>query len=63
MVKANQDIRSEIKNAGLTLWQIGKAWKGINEVSTVRRFRIELSDIEKNEIRKVIVNLVKPYGN
>ncbi len=57
MNKANLDIRKEIKAAGLTLWQIGKAWKGINEVSTVRRFRYELSEAEKLEIRNIILNL------
>lgn len=57
MKKANQDIRAEIKTAGLTLWEIGKAWRNINEVSTVRRFRYELTATEKAEIREIIKQL------
>jgi len=52
--RANQQIRAEIRDAGLTLWQIGKEVWGINEVSTVRRFRYELTEQEKTEVRKVI---------
>jgi len=57
MQKANVDLREEIRAAGLTLWKVGKAWKDINEVSMVRRFRFELCPVEKSEIRKIIAML------
>ena len=57
MNKANQDLRIEIKTAGLSLWQIGKAWLNINEVSTVRRFRYELTTEDKEQIRNIIKTL------
>ena len=57
MKKANLDLRKEIKSAGLTLWRVGFEWKGINDVSTVRRFRFELSEQEKAEVRAVIEKL------
>jgi len=63
MVKANEDIRKEIRGAGLTLWQVAHAWKNINEVSMVRRLRFELSAREKAEIRQVIKRLTKGSKN
>ncbi|MCL2556364.1 MAG: hypothetical protein FWE03_05055 [Firmicutes bacterium] len=63
MKRANQDLRDEIKSAGLTLWQIGMAWRGINEMSTVRRFRFELSDAEKIQVREAIKKLTAQSQN
>ena len=57
MSKVNQELRNEIHEAGLTLWQVGHAWKGIGEVSIMRKFGVELSDKDKEEIRTVINKL------
>ena len=62
MERANLDLRREISEAGLTLWRVGFEWKGINDVSTVRRFRFELSEQEKAEVRAVIGKLKKESG-
>ena len=59
MEKKNKDIRKEITRAGLTLWQVGERWKGISEVTMVRRLRHELTDAEKDEIREAIKKLQK----
>lgn len=52
----NQDIRNEIKAAGLFLWQIADAL-GINDGNFSRRLRHELPDAEKARIRAIIAEL------
>lgn len=52
----NQDIRAEIKTAGLYLWQIADAL-GINDGNFSRKLRHELSDEEKAKIRAIIAEL------
>lgn len=54
----NQDIRNEIKTAGLKLWQIAEGL-GINDGNLSRLFRRELSDEKKAEIRSIIEKLQK----
>lgn len=52
----NQDLRNEIKSAGLYLWQIADAL-GINDGNFSRKLRHELSDEEKARIRVIIMEL------
>ena len=52
----NQDIRCEIKAAGLYLWQIADAL-GINDGNFSRKLRHELPDEEKARIRAIIAAL------
>lgn len=54
----NLDIRKEIKSANLKLWEIAEQL-GITDFTFSRRLRKELSEIEKNEIRQIIQNLIK----
>ncbi len=54
----NQDIRNEIKVAGLKLWQIAEGL-GINDGNLSRLLRRELSDEKKAEIRSIIEKLKK----
>ena len=49
----NQDVRQEIKDAGLFLWQIAEAL-GMRDDSFSRSLRKEFSAERKAEIRKVI---------
>ncbi len=52
----NQDIRNEVTNAGLKLWQIAEKL-GINDGNFSRMLRKELSDEKKAEIRAIIEEL------
>lgn len=54
----NQDIRNEIKAAGLKLWQIAEGL-GINDGNFSRLLRRELSGEKKAEIRSIIEKLKK----
>lgn len=54
----NQDIRNEVKSAGLKLWQIAERL-GINDGNFSRLLRRELSDEKKTEIRSIIEKLKK----
>lgn len=49
----NQDIKKELKLAGVYQWQIADAM-GIDEYKLSRKMRYELSEGDKNEIRKAI---------
>ncbi|MFQ6830792.1 hypothetical protein [Butyricicoccus pullicaecorum] len=49
----NQDIRTEIKSAGLFFWQIADAL-GMNDGNFSRKLRHELSEEEKCRIREAI---------
>ena len=52
----NQDIRNEVTNAGLKLWQIAEKL-GINDGNFSRMLRKELSGEKKAEIRAIIEEL------
>ena len=52
----NQDIRQEIKAAGLRLWQVADGL-GISDNWFSRKLRHELPDSEKMKIRRVIAEL------
>lgn len=49
----NNDIRQEIKNANLKLWQIAD-FLGIRDTEFSKKLRKELSEEEKNKIRQAI---------
>lgn len=50
---ANQGIRSYAKQKGVKLWQIA-AVKGVSEPTITRLLRCELSETEKEEIKRII---------
>lgn len=52
----NQDIRKEVKEAGLYLWQIGERL-GCNDGNFSRKLRHELPKEEKERIRQIIREL------
>ena len=52
----NVDIRHEVTDAGLHLWQVAERL-GIADYSLSRRLRHELSTKEKNQIRSVITRI------
>lgn len=54
----NDDIKNEVKSAGLRLWQIAEAL-GMQDSNFSRRLRHELSDAEKAKIREIIAVLSK----
>lgn len=54
----NTDIRTEVKNAGLHLWQIADGL-GINDGNFSRKLRHELPDKEKARIRAIITELTR----
>lgn len=58
IIMKNQDIRNEVKAAGLKLWQIAEEL-GIYDWALSRLFRHELSDEKKAEIRSIIEKLKK----
>ena len=49
----NQDIRNEIRRAGLLLWQVADLL-GIADSNFSRKLRKELPDAEKEQIRRII---------
>jgi len=53
----NLDIRTEIKEAGLKLWQIADAL-GIDDSRLSKMLRYELSDHEKAKIRTIVETLL-----
>lgn len=57
----NQDIRNEVKLAGLKLWQIADEL-GIAEATFSKKLRHELSDEKKAEIRSIIEKLKKEHA-
>ena len=54
----NQDIRNEINESGLKLWQIAEAL-GITDGTFSRKLRKELPDETKTQIRGIIANFTK----
>ena len=57
MKKANLDIRQELKEAKIPLWRLAIK-QGCNEVTMVRRLRIELPEQKKQEIRRQIKEIL-----
>ncbi|MBS7175644.1 Uncharacterised protein [uncultured Ruminococcus sp.] len=56
MSLANQDIKNEIRGAGLYLWQIADKL-GMNDGNFSRKLRRELSTEDKKRIREIIKEL------
>lgn len=54
--KANLDVRERAKKAGLYLWEIAAAI-GVSEPTFNRRMRVEMSETEKEQVKKVISRL------
>lgn len=52
----NQDIRDEVRDAGLKLWQIADELK-MADYNLSRKLRHELSEEEKTKIRGIIARL------
>ena len=52
----NLDIRTEVKSAGLRLWQIADGL-GIDDSRFSRKLRHELPEAEKQRIRNIIKDL------
>ena len=52
----NQDIRQEIRQAGLYMWQVAEKI-GLNDGNFSRLLRRELSDKRKAQIRAAIAEL------
>jgi hypothetical protein len=55
---ANQDIREEIETARLRYWQVAKKY-GCADTTFSKKMRTEMTAAEKDEIRKVIAQLIK----
>ena len=58
MLKANQDTRKAVKDAGLKLWQIADKLN-LYDGNLSRKLRKELSDVEKKRIHSIIKELSK----
>lgn len=54
----NQDIRDEVRDSGLKLWQIADAL-GITDATFSRKLRRELPDETKTQIRVIIADLTE----
>ena len=52
----NEDIRNEIKEAGLFLWQVADRL-GINDTYFSKKLRYEFSPEKKAQIRAIIAEL------
>jgi len=53
---ANQDIKREIKESGIKMWQIADKF-GVSDMTLSRKFRYELTDEEKDTIRGLIATM------
>ena len=58
----NTDIRAEVQEAGLKLWEVADALGIKSDSSFSRKLRRELSMDEKKKIRKVIMRLSQEKG-
>ncbi|MDF2947604.1 MAG: hypothetical protein K0S51_2283 [Bacillales bacterium] len=58
--KANNDIRELIKSVGLTQWEVGEGLN-LGESTFSRKLRKELTNEQKEELIKKIVEMVKGY--
>lgn len=54
--KANLDVRECAKKAGVYLWQVAAAI-GVSEPTFNRRMRVEMPEIEKEHVKRVISRL------
>ena len=54
----NSDIRNELKNANVCLWQIA-AKIGVAESTFIRWMRFELSDERKQQVRDAIKDVME----
>ena len=54
----NADIRDELKNANVYLWQIA-AKIGVAESTFIRWMRFELSDEQKRQVRDAIKEVME----
>jgi len=50
---ANQEIKREIKESGVKMWQIADKL-GVSDMTLSRKFRYELTGTEKETIRSLI---------
>jgi hypothetical protein len=50
---ANQEFKKEIRQSGVKMWQIADKI-GVSDMTLSRKFRYELTNDEKDEIRRVI---------
>lgn len=58
MTLANNDIREEVKRAGLKLWQIASKYHGgMTDGNFSRALRFDLSQENQSEIRAIIEEL------
>jgi len=57
----NQDIKNEIRRAGLMLWQVADSL-GIADSSFSRKLRKELTDADKERIRQIIREQLNQRG-
>lgn len=55
---ANQDIRQEVQQAGLKLWQIADKF-GCSDGNFSRKLRKEFSEEDKTKIRQIIAELTR----
>jgi len=55
---ANQDIKREIKESGVKMWQIADKL-GVSDMTLSRKFRYELTVEEKETIRDMIETMQK----
>ena len=60
--KANLDIRAELKAVKIPLWRLAIKQE-CNEVTMVRRLRLELPEHKKQEIRKQIIEILAEEGS
>lgn len=56
-MKANIDIRKELRKANIPLWKLGITM-GVSEMTIIRKLRTELSETEKNVIRRHIKRII-----
>ncbi len=54
----NVDIRAEVKEAGIKLWQIAEQL-GMSDSAFSRYLRHELPDVRKTEIRRIISSMLE----
>lgn len=61
MVKENNDIRRQAREAKVPLWAIAEEI-GISEATLTRRMRLKLCDADKRELADAIERIVKREG-
>lgn len=60
-ISANSELRQKMKAYGVTFWQIADVL-GVSEMTTSRRFRKELSPMDKEKYGKIIDDLAIQKG-